>query len=372
MPLEGDAGERLDGAGQHRQIDAQFAADRGQRRHVAGGDRVQHLDGRDAFGGVVGGGRQGQQKFAQPAAEAAHHLDQRAGFDDASGLQQRHRIADPLHHGHLVGDDQDGQAEAGLQCGDQVEDLAGGLRVERAGRLVAEQHVGVGGQRPGDADPLPLAPGQLRGKGLPRVAEPDQPEQFGRLGGSLGASDPGQFERVGDVARDGAGVEQVGVLEDQPEPAPGPAQLGRVHGGEVGAVDLDGAAGGPVEQRDASHQGRLAGTGLADDAVHRVLGHLQRHPVQGADLTVGLSVDLLEVGDCDHDGPSVCRRVRGGRGAAGTADSRPDDVRASMAGSGSGQTRECAVGAERINDDTCTRASSRRLRDAGWRGSTRW
>jgi hypothetical protein len=46
---------------------------------------------------------------------------------------------------------------------DQAHDLARRVRVKLTGRLVGQQHPGVAGQRPGDADALLLAAGQLVG-----------------------------------------------------------------------------------------------------------------------------------------------------------------------------------------------------------------
>ncbi len=48
-----------------------------------------------------------------------------------------------------------------LQLGQQLEDLRLHRHVERRGRLVGDQHVGVAGERHGDHHPLPLAAGEL-------------------------------------------------------------------------------------------------------------------------------------------------------------------------------------------------------------------
>ncbi len=51
--------------------------------------------------------------------------------------------------------------EFAVDPAEQPEHLRGGLRVERAGRLVGEQDVRVGRQRAGDADALLLPAGEL-------------------------------------------------------------------------------------------------------------------------------------------------------------------------------------------------------------------
>ena len=64
-----------------------------------------------------------------------------------------------------------------LTCLQQRQDRLRRLGVERRGRLVAEQHLGVGRQRPGDADALLLPARQLGRIARALVGEPDQREQ---------------------------------------------------------------------------------------------------------------------------------------------------------------------------------------------------
>ncbi len=55
--------------------------------------------------------------------------------------------------------------------------------VEVAGRLVGEQYVGLGGERPGQRDPLLLAAGQLLDQVVAGLLEPDQSQRPRRYGG---------------------------------------------------------------------------------------------------------------------------------------------------------------------------------------------
>ena len=104
-------------------------------------------------------------------------------LDDAPGLDHRDRGGDLADHRHLVGDEQDGERRArALICASSVEDRARRLRVERGGRLVGEQHLRVGRERPGDADALLLAAGQLGRIAIPLVGEADEIEQRRRPG----------------------------------------------------------------------------------------------------------------------------------------------------------------------------------------------
>ena len=61
----------------------------------------------------------------------------------------------------VVGDHDDGLAELAHRVAQEAEHLGAGARVEVAGGLVGEDHLGPGDQRPGARDPLLLAAGEL-------------------------------------------------------------------------------------------------------------------------------------------------------------------------------------------------------------------
>ncbi|GAA3241288.1 hypothetical protein GCM10020256_64160 [Streptomyces thermocoprophilus] len=112
-----------------------------------------------------------------------------------------------------MGDEQDGEAELPVEVAQQLEDGAGGLRVEGAGGLVGQQHLGVAGEGAGDADALLLAAGELGGVGARLVGEADEVEEFQRLGGPLPARLAEDLQGQFDVVLDGPRGEQVEVLE---------------------------------------------------------------------------------------------------------------------------------------------------------------
>ena len=90
-----------------------------------------------------------------------------------------------LHHVHLVGDQQDGQAELAVEVAQQAstERWSPG-RARRSPRRTAAPR--VGGQRAGDAHALLLAAGELRGIGGAAVGEADEVEQLLRAAAPLG------------------------------------------------------------------------------------------------------------------------------------------------------------------------------------------
>ena len=78
---------------------------------------------------------------------------------DAVGHRQRLAL--------VVGDEDEGDAERLLQRLQLVLHLLAQLEVERAERLVEQQHLGLVDQRAGQRDALALAAGQLAGRRAP-------------------------------------------------------------------------------------------------------------------------------------------------------------------------------------------------------------
>ena len=128
------------------------------------------------------------------------------------------------------------------------------LEVERAGRLVAEEHVGPLGDGARDGDALLLAARELRREVIEPIAEADERERLARVERVVG--DLGDQRDV--LARGQAG-DQVVELEDEADVAPPVArQLVLVGVGEVGAAIDDAAGGADVEAAQDVEQRRLA------------------------------------------------------------------------------------------------------------------
>ena len=112
----------------------------------------------------------------------ARPREQRLGLAD---LDQPAEIHHPdagrheAHHREIVGDQEIGEAEPVLQITHQVEDLRLDRDVEGRGRLVADDEIGVGGDRARNRDPLALAAGEFVRKLAPvGRMEADEFEQF--------------------------------------------------------------------------------------------------------------------------------------------------------------------------------------------------
>jgi hypothetical protein len=154
------------------------------------------------------------------------------------------------HHGH-------GQAVLVDQAAQQREHLPRGRRVEGAGRLVGEDDLRPGDQRPGDGDALLLAARQLARPVPGPVSEADGSEHRAHLAGlRRPASQPARQLHVLPGSQRGDEVER---LEDEADP--GAAQDRQRAGGQAaehGARDADLAGGDAVEPGGALQQRGLA------------------------------------------------------------------------------------------------------------------
>ena len=128
---------------------------------------------------------------------------------------------------------------------DQLVDDVAHDRVEAGGRLVVEQHFGVHGQRPGQADALPHAAGKL-GRRLAEhaVGQPDLRQAARRRSASIFSAACWLIlsQRKRDVLGDGHAVEQRGVLKHEAEAAAQRGELLVVEFVDPLAVENDVAA----------------------------------------------------------------------------------------------------------------------------------
>src|SRR5262249_26130911 len=178
--------------------------------------------------------------------------------------------ADMLDHREVVGDEEIGEAELLLEVHQEVDDLRLDRYVERRDRFVADDERGVEGERPGDADALALAAGELVRIALHRLppeadlAEDcrDAVEELAPRGDAVIA------HRLGhDVADIHARVQgRVRVLEDDLQLAAVGPHLAAGEAVDAGAAQLDRAGGGLDQLQHRLAGGRLAATALADQA----------------------------------------------------------------------------------------------------------
>jgi len=107
------------------------------------------------------------------------HGGRRPALDDAPLAHDDHLLGQLPHDREVVADQQVADAGRVPDVGEQVQHLRLDRHVERGDRLIEDQQLRLGGERPGDRHPLPLPAGQRPGRGgpLPSV-EADEPGQF--------------------------------------------------------------------------------------------------------------------------------------------------------------------------------------------------
>jgi hypothetical protein len=182
-----------------------------------------------------------------------------------------------------VGDDDD--RVVALQLVDQLLDALRGDRIERRGGLVHQQHFGLDGQRPGDAQALLLAAGQRQRRFVQPVLDLVPQRRLAQalldplVQPRLAVDQPVQADAVGDVLEDRL-RERVRLLEHHPDLASQRDHVGarRVH---VLAVDLHRALdAGPdhdvVHPVQRAQKGALAAARRPDERGHQVGAHAER------------------------------------------------------------------------------------------------
>ncbi len=101
-------------------------------------------------------------------------------------------VTQPDGLGQVVGDIDRGRAGGGDQRGELLQQQVAGLRIQGRQRLVQQQARRAHRQRPGDADALPHAAGQLPGPGVGELGQAGQRQHLGhpRGAGRSGSAGP--------------------------------------------------------------------------------------------------------------------------------------------------------------------------------------
>ena len=117
-----------------------------------------------------------------------------------------------------MGDHRDRCSVGRVQIPEEVRQRPAGDRVEVARRLVGEEDRRPTDERAGDRDALALAARQLAGPVVSSLPETDPIEGSGRGAPPLGTADPAIQQAIGDVGQRRFAVEEMEVLEDEPDP----------------------------------------------------------------------------------------------------------------------------------------------------------
>jgi hypothetical protein len=211
----------------------------------------------------------------------------RPEFDQLAEVHDPDRVGHVADDGQVVGDHQVGQAVAGLEILHEIQDLGLDGHVEGGYRLVCHDQLGIESQGPGQADTLALTAGELVGIPLhDGAAKPHLVEQ----GPDLlllprSVTHPVDLQGLTDDGADPhARVERgVGVLEHQLQVAPVAAQAAPTHARELDPLEPDRPCVGVLEGDQQAADGRLAATGLTDQAEGLALTDRETHPRHGFD-----------------------------------------------------------------------------------------
>ena len=207
-------------------------------------------------------------------------------------IQNGHMAAYILHHAHLMGNDDDSDAQLLVDAADQLQNGVGGGGIQGAGGLVAQQHLGVGGQSTGDGHPLLLPAGELGGVGPGLVRQSHQFQQL--FSPPLGLPFPHarQLQREADVAQAVALHQEVEALKDHGHISAHGAQLTLGETAQIAPVHDHASLRGTLQHIDAAHQRALARAAHADDAEDIPVRNGQRHVFQRRDLSLRASEGL--------------------------------------------------------------------------------
>src|SRR4051812_43920547 len=233
---------------------------------------------------------------AEPDSRAHPPLVRHVADDPA--VVEAHDPGREARHVVLMGDQHDGPAGL-VERHQQLHDVVGRHAVERARRLVREDHRRVGDQGAGDRDPLLLPAGELVGHVAGPRRQPDLVQR--RPGPARAVALARVHQRQLDVAlRAGAG-QQVERLEHEADLAVADRrELVVVERDDVLAVELVAAARGVVQAAKDVHHRRLARPGVAHDRDHLALLDAERDVVEGADVDGAGAVDLADVRQLEH------------------------------------------------------------------------
>jgi hypothetical protein len=215
----------------------------------------------------------------------------RTDLDDPAEVEDRDPVAEELRGREVVGDVQVGEVELALEIQHQLEDLCPHAHVEHGDGLVRDEEDRVEDDRARDHDPLLLPAGEVGRVLVHELLGRVEPDDRQRLRDPVTAlalrPDAMDLQRVLDELRDGhRRVERrVGVLEDDLRLPAQRAELPLRHLRDLAPFELHTSLGRLDEPEDGAPEGRLAASGLADEAEHLAAPELDRDVVDRPDVT---------------------------------------------------------------------------------------
>src|SRR6266404_914979 len=205
-------------------------------------------------------------------------------------------LAHLVHHLAVVRHHQNRRAAA-VDAVEKLHDPDGGVGVEVAGRLVADEKRRVVDERARDRDALLLAAGKLVRRGAHLVREPHHREHLGHFLADRRIALALHLQGIGNVLGGGAVGEQLEVLEHAADVPAQHRDLRVLEPGEVAAADHDLPFARVELLEEQAHERGLARARGADDEDELALVDVKGDVTEGDD--VGL-VDLRHLLEDDH------------------------------------------------------------------------
>ncbi len=217
----------------------------------------------------------------------------RPGLLDAAGVDDRHLLGDLERLLLVVRHEDRRDVDLVVQPPQPVAQLLAHRRVQRAERLVEQEHARLHGERARERHALALAAGELRRVAIGPAAEVDEREQLVDALADLGLRALADLQAERDVVAHGHVLEGRVVLEDEADAA---VLGGHRRHGLAGEQHL--AAVGGLEPGEHPQERRLAAPGRAEEGGQRSVGNAQRDVVEGEEAVEALA----DVADVDGHG----------------------------------------------------------------------
>ena len=263
-------------------------------------------------------------------ARPREHPHRSAVRHDAAALQHHAVVGQGQQLTDLVRHEQHRDAEIALDLEQKRQHVPGQLGVEGAGRLVEQEQLGIGEQRPPQGDALLFSARQVADAPLQQRRESQHLEDPA----AAVASDPlGGAGRIRQVRPHAAVREQQRVLQHERDAA----SLGRQEdsAGAQAERALSGADACLLGLQESGHrmqQGRLAARGGAEDTEHLALARELDVEREAAEAMTDVRLE-------DHGGPGYSASLRRCR-----AESQKEPSRAARASAALTATRRITAG----------------------------
>ena len=179
------------------------------------GRLVQELDVVRPHEDVAERLRVADERHHELARRVVVELARAADLLEPAVVDDRDLVGD-LHRLVLVVRDEDGRhVDDVVELAKPLAELGADARVERAERLVEEEHLRLGRERASEAHALTLAAGELRRVAVPEVLELDEVQELVDALGDLGLRPLAHLQPERDVVPHGHVLERGVVLEDE-------------------------------------------------------------------------------------------------------------------------------------------------------------